>query len=922
MNNKRVIIFIMLVLVIILPFISFESSNTITIQSEAAASESIDTFDTGAFSQACSDNQATLIPGVDYLSDELIVVFNPELLSTGFESRSLSSVPLQILDYCSDQNLVIKAVAPLDWGTTYLIVIPDDISVIDKMFELTCFPEILRVQLNFIYHSLDNPMTPDDPLWENPNDADNDPRSTAFEQFGPSKAGTNVVWGESGNEITGDGVVVAVLDSGVNYWHQDLNDNMWRNPDEIEDNFIDDDNNGYVDDTYGWDFIQDDANISNYSNFHGTSCAGVIAAETNTIGCASIAPDVKIMGLKTSENQYIFTFYVLQAIQYAINENADIISMSWGGVGVDAELEAALNTAYYEEEILLLAAAGNSNSTIQEYPARFNCVISVGATITFNASNNPIDEVRITPDLGFGWEGGNGGSNYGSTLEVMGFGERYITTSGLGSNDYDTNFGGTSCACPMAAGVLALLISAKPDQEYTWYRNQLKYMSDDLYTSGFDTESGYGRVNAIRACYGPDRYASEEDGNGFVELSTHAYEVYDSLSNVSYVADINDKYKITTSVNGELTIDLDIFTWGENLDIAVYSHYSLSPSFLIDESTGANHYYNSSEQLQIPSTAGSTYFIKVSAPNMGDSTSYGLSTSVIEQDPCIPDNDPPTTDITNCSSGYGPGVTQVQFFVVGEDPNDCTSPSNLDFYYQKKLQSNPSWPGSWIGPDDPNIVTVTGLYAEDWDVRIRAVDEEGNEGPPDYCSFTIEADETPCDPDDDPPGTSIVNGCGYHGCGTTGITVNVSGSDPNNCTSPSNLDYEWQIKEVGDSWPGSWNYSNDSSIEVNDLMSGEWEFRVRAVDEAGNRDGSPASCPSGIIIECPPDGDLNCSGCVDLISGGWPGDVQPLIQRWHDSKGDLDWDNVAAMADCAGYDDGYIDVNDIINVGIHWKEGC
>ncbi len=176
----------------------------------------------------------------------------------------------------------------------------------------------------------------------------------------------------------------------------------------------------------------------------------------------------------------------------------------------------------------------------------------------------------------------------------------------------------------------------------------------------------------------------------------------------------------------------------------------------------------------------------------------------------------------------------------------------------------------------------------------------------------------PCDPDTSSPYTTTCSGWDDKDCGTTSITLYPSGID--NCTPPSLLDYEWKIREEQDTWPTVWDYSSDTSIEIDDLYSGTWYFMIRAVDQAGNRETDPYD--GDFEIFCPSLGDLNCSGCVDLQSGGWPGDVQPLIQRWHDAYGDPGWDNVAAMADCAGRDDGYIDVNDIINVGIHWKDGC
>ncbi|MBF4510482.1 MAG: cell wall-binding repeat-containing protein [Aeromicrobium sp.] len=179
-----------------------------------------------------------------------------------------------------------------------------------------------------------------------------------------------------------DQVVVAVIDTGVDYRHPDLADNMWTNTGEIAGNGLDDDGNGYVDDIYGYDFFNYDSDPMD-DHAHGTHCSGTIGAVANNgIGVAGVAWDVKIMAVKfLSADGWGDTWGAVDSIYYADMMGADIMSNSWGG----GPWEQVLYDAIASTDALFVAAAGNDMSDTDQfpnYPSGYELpnVLSVGAT--------------------------------------------------------------------------------------------------------------------------------------------------------------------------------------------------------------------------------------------------------------------------------------------------------------------------------------------------------------------------------------------------------------------------------------------------------------------------------------------------------------------------------------------------------------
>ena len=308
--------------------------------------------------------------------------------------------------------------------------------------------------------------------------APNDPMN--FAQWSLQKIEAPKAWDiYTGNHKT----VVAVIDTGVDYNHQDLQNNMWVN--ELEMNGvegIDDDNNGYIDDIYGYNFVYRDGDpLDDYG--HGTHCAGIIAAEgNNNLDITGICWNARIMALKFMGS--LGTGSVSDAIlahYYAVENGANVISNSWTLSEDSQALHDAIDYAY-SQGVIVVAAAGNYNSSIVRYPAAFSNVISVAAT-------NTIDNRWYY-------------SSYGNWVDITAPGVDILSLlaegliMGTPYNDSLTFLSGTSTACPHVAGACALLLSANPYLTCGQVENILTRTVDSI-PNGICSSNG--RLNLYKA---------------------------------------------------------------------------------------------------------------------------------------------------------------------------------------------------------------------------------------------------------------------------------------------------------------------------------------------------------------------------------------------------------------------------------------
>ncbi len=261
-------------------------------------------------------------------------------------------------------------------------------------------------------------------------------------------------------------ITVAVIDTGVDWDHPDLADNIWTNPGEIAGNGIDDDANGFVDDVRGWDFQNDD-NDPDDDHYHGTHCAGTIGARGNNgIGVAGVAWQAKIIPVKFLGKSGGATSDAIDAVYYAAEIGASVASNSWGGPGYSELLEDAFDYAATKNQLCIVAAANDSsdNDLVPVYPASFESpsIVTVAAT----------DQLDGLASF----------SNYGiETVDIGAPGFYIFSTVPIGNQNGYGLLSGTSMATPHVAGAAALLYSALgPEAPYSLVQNALLTSGDTI----------------------------------------------------------------------------------------------------------------------------------------------------------------------------------------------------------------------------------------------------------------------------------------------------------------------------------------------------------------------------------------------------------------------------------------------------------
>jgi subtilisin-like proprotein convertase family protein/subtilisin family serine protease len=380
-------------------------------------------------------------------------------------------------------------------------------------------------------------------------------------------------------------MVIAIVDDGPEMTHPDLA--TFQNPGEISADGIDNDGNGYIDDMVGWDFTSagpgdNNPGPSSNADEHGTAVAGVAAARGNNgAGVSGAAFGARIFASRIFDGAFATSdANIGSALAYAagrgrnLGDNnwrgADVVNNSWGGGAPSSAINDALEWAAANGRNGLgtpnfFATGNNGNAFISEpavQSAAIESVIAVGASDNFDLRS---DYSQYGPEIDF-LAPSNGGSLAITTTDRLG----PNGYNGLFDQNYTNNFGGTSSATPLAAGVGALILSADPTLTVTDLRHLMRGNADKIganpYVSGFNTKYGYGRINAAQAvqAVGESRIKVELDG---IEVANGALQQFDAVA----LTPTTLTFTVTSVGTEELLLD--------DLAVAGDAAYSLDTDF-------------------------------------------------------------------------------------------------------------------------------------------------------------------------------------------------------------------------------------------------------------------------------------------------------------------------------------------------------
>ncbi|MFA6322225.1 MAG: S8 family serine peptidase [Candidatus Buchananbacteria bacterium] len=301
--------------------------------------------------------------------------------------------------------------------------------------------------------------------------------------------------------------IIAVLDSGVYLDHPDLKNKIWKNKDEVSADKIDNDGNGFVDDVNGWNFVDNNSNVNPLTTGsyavdavnHGTLVAGIAAAENNNnLGITGMSWSAEIMPLRVLDSQGEGDVYsVIQAIEYAVNNGADVINMSFIGTGYSQALADAIKSAN-SRGVILVAAAGNTDPKIngidmtisKSYPVCYNG--ASGENLVIGVAS--VGKNLVKSDF----------SNYGDCVDLVAPGEDMYSTMYFQSGNIEFNrlygggWSGTSLAVPLVSATAATIKSLRPNLSAAEVTDYLLSNTKDIYSYNptFRGKLGSGLLDA------------------------------------------------------------------------------------------------------------------------------------------------------------------------------------------------------------------------------------------------------------------------------------------------------------------------------------------------------------------------------------------------------------------------------------------
>ncbi|MCO5142739.1 MAG: S8 family serine peptidase [Oligoflexia bacterium] len=520
----------------------------------------------------------------------------PAELIVRLSKAGKASAGVQSLDAILNTRIGVRSIEAFETNNEfYLVKLNNDQDMAFFMEEMESNPSVQYAEPNYIVKALGDRDADSEVL---PNDTDFD-KLWGMKNVGQKdssgqtgKVGADIGATKAWTTTTGNkDVLVAVIDTGVDYTHDDLVGNIYMNPGESGDgketNGIDDDGNGFVDDFHGWNFAGVSNNNPMDDNDHGTHVSGTIGGMGNNAkGVAGVNWNTSILPVKFLTGGGSGTLAdAVKAIQYATLMNAHVMNNSWGGGGFTQTMFDAI-TAAKDKGLLFIAAAGNDSSNSDRsphYPAGYQIenVIAVAATTNTDALATF--------------------STYGKrTVHIAAPGHKIYST--IPGNQYDT-FSGTSMATPHVAGAAALLWGTSSSMPMSEVKDRLLRSRDFIGHLARKVASG-GRLNiynAINGIYPPSPEPSESDWRDMslpapIE-SAHPYDnsftqewTIDGPANAKYMrvifskVDLEDRYDFVRVVdaNGE---EMDAISGkAENLASFYVSGNKLKLRFTTDSS--------------------------------------------------------------------------------------------------------------------------------------------------------------------------------------------------------------------------------------------------------------------------------------------------------------------------------------------------
>lgn len=494
------------------------------------------------------------IPLAEIYNREIIVELNPQVRSA---SAALAETGVR-----SVRSLELSA------ASYEIVQVPAGQDYMAALRALEADPRVKSVGPNTIKRV--SGIIPNDPLFLNGASGVENALQKPYvmdSQWGLLHTGATEAWDVTSGVPT---VIVAVIDTGVNFAQEDMTGRWWTNASEIANNGTDDGGNGYIDDHRGWDFFDDDNDPTDDAGgnmSHGMACASIIAAEGNNgrgmmgvAGGMTRVGGVRIMPLRVGTDTNIPVSAEIAAIDYAVDNGAQIISMSFGGASGGQVEEDAIDRAW-NAGVLCIAAAGNNsqgNGDLIDLPAGFDNCLSVGATSIFSVdlpvrSGTSLVSERRAPY-----------SKIGPEMDLVAPGTHIISALNSAAG-YTTvagaQFTGTSAATPVVAGLAALLKSANPSWTASQLRERMISTAVDLGPAGFDNTYGHGRIDMAAALPAPAVVIKgDTNGDGKVDQDDiepirQRFGARQGESNYDARVDANDDGVID---------ELDVFVVGRN----------------------------------------------------------------------------------------------------------------------------------------------------------------------------------------------------------------------------------------------------------------------------------------------------------------------------------------------------------------------